>query len=403
MNIIKQYQGLRKEIYVLAIGKMITCFGAMVWPMMTLIFSSRLNISASETATYLLIMNVIQIPCLMLSGYLSDRFNKRNIIIICDLVTVISYLIISVFDISMKTIPIFFIAGLFAMMEHPAYDALVADLSHAHQRDKAYSLTYLGANLGMVLSPTIGGMLFENHLQFLFFINSITTLISTILLVIFIKDVTPCEEEKKDSIETQGKIFSFLNHNRLIIFYLLCHIFIEFIYNQYLFLLPLNFDRLYQMQSAKYYGYLTSVNAFIVVVGTPIITSLSQRVSDLNKIFISTFLFMISLSMYIFIQGLMPLYFVSMFIFTCGEIFNALGQQPYLTKHVPPRYRGRVLSIQRMSCTFFVAVAQKGMGILIDDHSMVFMWSFVCVITWIGIFLVFILKRIDAKNDSITS
>lgn len=69
------------------------------------------------------------------------------------------------------------------MMEHSAYDALVADLSHTYQREKAFSLTYLGANLGMVLAPTIRGLLFINLLDFAFFIDSFTILISTLLII----------------------------------------------------------------------------------------------------------------------------------------------------------------------------------------------------------------------------
>lgn len=46
---------------------------------------------------------------------------------------------------------------MFATIEGPSYDALVADLSDSESREKAYSLQYLGMNLGLVLSPTIAG------------------------------------------------------------------------------------------------------------------------------------------------------------------------------------------------------------------------------------------------------
>lgn len=71
---------------------------------------------------------------------------------------------------------LFFIASAFAALEHPSYQALIADLTDPSERERAYSLSYLGTNLGLVLAPTIGGFLFENHLNFSFVIASLATL-----------------------------------------------------------------------------------------------------------------------------------------------------------------------------------------------------------------------------------
>ena len=143
MKILNQYRGLRREIYVLAFGKTVTCLGATVCPMMTLILSRKLGMDASSIASLLIVFQVVSIPCMMITGYLSDHFPKKKIIIIYDMITAIGYFIMSVFDVNIYTIVLFFIAGLFAMMEHPAYDALIADLSSEKDREKAYSLSYL--------------------------------------------------------------------------------------------------------------------------------------------------------------------------------------------------------------------------------------------------------------------
>ncbi|WP_028044478.1 MFS transporter [Candidatus Stoquefichus massiliensis] len=400
MKILKQYQGLRKEIYVLTFGKVVTCLGAMVWPMMTLILSSKLKMDASHIASLLLIMNIIQIPCMMFAGYIADHFNKKMIIIFCDLVTVAGYLLIALLDINMSTIIIFFIAGLFAMMEHPAYDALIADLSHSNDRERAYSLTYLGANLGMVLAPMIGGLLFAEHLQLSFFIDALSTLASTIMIILMVKDVSVVKSQSDEKYEEaqSGGLWKVLKTRKVLVFYLCCFIVIEFIYSQYQFLLPLNLEQLYGQQGALYFGAMTSLNAIVVVIGTPLLTAWFHRMSDLNKIWISTVLFMLSLSMYIFIQGMIPLYFISMFIFTCGEIFNALGQLPFVTKRIPLSHRGRMNSLQRMLSAIFIAVMQKGVGVLIDHHTMVFMWTLVSILTVIGVMMISVLKKMDQKE-----
>lgn len=398
-NIFTQYKGLRRELYIIAFGRIVTSLGCMIWPMLTLILSNKLDMSASDTASALLIMNIIQIPCIMCAGYLADHYSKRNIIIVCDLVTVFSYFIIAFLDISMTTVIFMFIAGLFAMMEQPAYDALIADLSSSKDRERAFSLNYLSYNLGLILAPTIGGLLFADYLQLSFFIDGASTLCSTVLILLFIKDenISKIENEEYEKKENSS-LFSVLKVRKVILFALFCYMFIELIYSQYLFLLPLNLEQLYGEYGALLYGMLTSANAIIVVCGTPILTSLLKNISDINKILYSVLLFSFSLSLYIFIQRNIPMYFVSIVIFTLGEDINSLGNQPYLTKRIPSSHRARIFSLKRILAAILVAVSQKGMGILIDNYSMTFLWTLVSLVSILGILLVLILRYFDKKE-----
>ena len=160
MGFLKQYMGLRKELYIIFWGRVVTNMGALIWPMMTLILKNKLGYSASQVAGIMMILGFVQLPCTLIGGKLADRFSKRNIIIVCDLVTVVSYFICGFLPIDRKMIPLLAIAALFAQMEWPSYDALVADLSSVNDRERAYSLNYLGLNLGLVLAPILGGFLF---------------------------------------------------------------------------------------------------------------------------------------------------------------------------------------------------------------------------------------------------
>lgn len=44
MKLLSEYRGLRKELYILFIGRMMTNMGSMIWPMFTL--SKKLGLSA---------------------------------------------------------------------------------------------------------------------------------------------------------------------------------------------------------------------------------------------------------------------------------------------------------------------------------------------------------------------
>ena len=105
MGFLKQYMGLRKELYIIFWGRVVTNMGALIWPMMTLILKNKLGYSASQVAGIMMILGFVQLPCTLIGGKLADRFSKRNIIIVCDLVTVVSYFICGFLPIDRKMIP----------------------------------------------------------------------------------------------------------------------------------------------------------------------------------------------------------------------------------------------------------------------------------------------------------
>ena len=186
MKFIDQYKNLGREIYILFFGRIVTSMGALIWPLMTLILKNKMGYDATFIAILTMGMSILQFPMLLLGGKLADTRNRKNVIIVCDLITEVSYVICEMIPLSGVSIALFYIAGLFATIEGPSYDALVADLSDGDTREKAYSLQYFGMNLGLVLAPTLGGLLFENHLGLAFLITALSTFTSTVLIFFFV-------------------------------------------------------------------------------------------------------------------------------------------------------------------------------------------------------------------------
>ena len=88
MSIFEQYKGLRKENYYLFIGKIVTCLGSMIYPVLTLILNQKLGMNATGVATYTVVSGVAILPAIIIGGKLADKYNKKNIIIICDLISI---------------------------------------------------------------------------------------------------------------------------------------------------------------------------------------------------------------------------------------------------------------------------------------------------------------------------
>lgn len=399
-SMFQQYRGLKKEIYILFYGRVVTSMGSMIWPMMTLILSNKMNMEASDIATLLLIMGLAQLPFTLFGGTLADRLNKKYNIIICDLITVISYGICAFIPLSMNVIVLFFIASAFAALEHPSYQALLADLSDFNEREKVYSLSYLGMNLGLVIAPTIGGLLFENYLNIAFLFTSLATFSSTLLILFFVKDIKKQGEQEENIYEretTDRSSFQVLKQNPCILLFILIMAASTLVYSQFNFLMPLNMEMSFGVAGAKYFGMMTSVNALVVIVTTPIFTGLLARLQDTEKMRLGFTLQVCGLGMFIFIQGILWLHFVAMIIFSFGEVINTIGMAPYVSCRVPAGYRGRLHAIELVSRNGFQTISQLGVAYLVEHFMVVQVWEAVVAFGLIVIAGESLLIRMDKK------
>ena len=131
-----------------------------------------------------------------MGGKLADRFPRKNIIILFDGLTVSLYVLAAILPIGNHTAAVIFLASLFQTIEAPAYDALNADYSTTAQREKAFSLSYLGFNLGYVIGASLGGVLFEFHTNLAFLLNGASIFLSTALIFFFVKPENAVSDEE---------------------------------------------------------------------------------------------------------------------------------------------------------------------------------------------------------------
>lgn len=398
-NIFQMYGGLRKEVYILCFGRFVTAMGSLIWPMLTLILKSKLGLDAEQVALWFLAFSVLQLPFSLLGGKLTDRYSKRNLILLFDVISVCMYVLTAILPLSAFSLVIYFVGSLFQGMEWPAYDALIAELTADHEREKAYSLQYLGSNLGVVFAPTIGGLLFNNYLWLAFLISGFAILSSTVLIFFFIPNVI--EKAKiTNTYEAQesGSILSVLKTRKLLLVYLVITCISAIVYAQFNYLLPIQMDEVFSTQGAVFFGILTSINGFVVICCTPTLTQLTLKWADLDRVRLGTLLEIIGICSYFFYRNSLPLYIVSMVIFTIGEILNTLGTSPFLSKRVPSTHRGRFVSVSNIFTTLSSSLGSAVIGRIVVFHTFRAGWLFVAAIGLVLMLLLRLYRRMDKKR-----
>lgn len=400
-NHFSMYTHLPKEIYVLAFGKIMTSMGALIWPMLTLIMSEKLNLNGQTIGMYMMMFSMFMGPFYLLGGKLADKYNKKHIIVTFDLIGNSLYFVCAVLPISMTTLYLLAIASVFQSMEQPAYDALIADLTTYKDRERAYSLNYLAMNLGLVMAPMLGGMLFNNYLNLSFFINGLADISSTLLLLIFIKNVKNTVRDNKAMNEyekgEEGSIFKVFSQRKLFFLLFVISGIAALIYNQFNFLMPLHMEEAFRGTGAFKFGILASINAVVVVIGTPIVTKKFSGVTDVRIMYFGQLLESVGLAFFIFVNRYFVIAVVGIIIFTTSEIFGSISKTPYLTKRIPETHRGRVLSITNSCAGLIGILSNYVIGILIDYYTFHTVWIIIAAIGVVVMILYSIYLRLDKK------
>ena len=356
-----------------------TNMGAMIWPMFTLILSQKLGMSATVIAACIMAFSFVSIPVSLLGGKLADRYNKKNIIVICDLVSIASYIYCSLVPVTITSIVIFAVASLFQTVEWPSYDALVADFSSSRDRERAYSLSYMGSNLGLVLAPTIGGLLFNEHLNFAFLINGLSIAMSTALIFFLIKDTRREKDEDSGGVyekELEGNVsaFSIIRKSRVVILFILASALSNGVYSMYSYLMPLDMGMTYSDRGAVLFGSMSSVNCFVVIAFTAVITHLFRKLRDSGKMLLGEGMIVTGYLIFVLFIRQPWLCFVSITVFTFGEIFNTISSSPFLTRRIPASHRGRILSVMNVACGLSSSGIQLAVGALYDNMGSSSAW-----------------------------
>ena len=366
-QLITQYGGLKQEIYILFIGKLVTAMGSFVWPMLTFLLTTKLGLSDGTSTLLIATASVLSFPAALLGGKLADRFSRKSIIIVFDCLTVGFYILAAIMPLTIGTAVILFMAGLFQTIESPAYDALNSDYSTSSQREKAYSLSYLGFNLGYVVGASVAGMLFEKYIRLAFCINGLAILISTILIIFFVHKknaVTEDEAAMQTSyseyelpIDEKISVLTVLKQRPVLIYMMIVGCLASMPGNLMGLLLPLQLKEGLQEAGATLYGYLNSVNGLVVILCTPVLTVLLKKFTEIPKTIMGLFLFVAGTALFSVGNAAVTL-FLGMFVFTVGEVITVLGANPYASRRIPASHRGRVGGISSVVHSVFSSLTQ---------------------------------------------
>lgn len=289
----------------------------------------------------------------------------------------------------------------------PASSAILIDLTHTEKRKAAFSLLYLGHNIGFAIGPVIAGFLFNNFIEWIFLGDALTTGISLLLVFFFVAESLPAKEEIVESLPGEddperaekGSLFEALWQRPFLLAFIAVMIILTFIYSQCAFSLPLQLLEIFKDAGPGNYGLLMSANAIIVITLTTLVIHLTNRIKPALTVSLSSLLYAAGFGMIFFIRS-MPLFLISTGIWTVGEILAATNSSVYIANHTPISHRGRFNAIMPIIHASGFAMSPLVIGVFIEELSLLFVWPLLFLLGIMAAAALFLLFRIEktAKN-----
>ncbi len=188
-------------------------------------------------------------------GRLSDRFGRKPILMICQIGTVCSFLLLA----TANDIPGLFLArfadGVFSG-QIPILRAYIADMTDTEPEKRAKEMSKFGIGFasGMILGPALGGLLSIVHVQFPAFFSAGVAVVATILTYTVLIESMPKQrilflKQQREALKLNGefrkiRLFSWQLVLRLAQFFMLVLAF-----NAFISTLPIYLDERFHVES----------------------------------------------------------------------------------------------------------------------------------------------------------
>ena len=361
MNYLSQFRGLPKQVYILCLVRWITGMGSLVFTFSSLILTGLVGLTTSQAGFVAMCYAAANVAGAIVGGKMADYYGRKRIYFWFTVVTCVFYVIASFYCTTILIVPLSICAFFFGSGCYPIVSAMVADSAKGPKSPECFSLLYLCHNLGFAVGPALGGALLADHLPWVYRIQAGMFLLGAVILFLCTEEVykVPTKEERMaakvkrnaarftmDDPESTLHVstLQMLLQTKILLIFIVTLAIATTLYCGIGFILPLQFKDSFGLAAGGIYGgRIWTVNALMVVFGTPVIMKYTKSHHQFNCMALGCLLYCIGFGAYGYIKAL-PLFFVSVVIWSIGEILISTGAGVFIAEHSPASHVARFQS-----------------------------------------------------------
>jgi len=327
-----------------------------------------------------------------MGGKLADWIGRKIVIIVLSVLGAAIYIIIAFISESMLIPYLIILAGFLKSGAFPAINALIIDSTNKGNRNDAFSLLYLGHNIGFAVGPLAAGFLFVNYINLIFLIDALTTLAALIPIAFFVKETLHAKTDFYPDNSTLNESEKAETGNVIKIFFRR-----PILYGLASFSLPLYLEDLFSTKGAKFFGTLMTVNAVIVIIMTIFLIAAMKKFNPIISIGFAGILFAAGFGI-LFYSRFFYLFIVSTIIWTFGEIINSVSSNVLVANYSPMTHRGRFNAIISFISGAGFAVGPVLTGIFVRYRGMKNVWPLTFYLSLFAAIMMGVLFLVEKKT-----
>ncbi|MFS0752473.1 MDR family MFS transporter [Oceanobacillus sp. 1P07AA] len=399
-----------------------TLFNMLFWmyfPFLTIYFSE--SIGVIEAGIMMTAPSIISIFGGMLGGYIADEYGRRKIMLIGSFIQAMFFALFALSISPWFDYMAFIGISLGKSFYRPASSAMVADLVSDQERRNVFATFASANNIGAVLGPVIGAVLFFQYRTELLWTCTFVTFLYSGIILALMRETIPIQKSKQNTtafsvIMKHWKSYLHILKDKVYLYYIIGGMFITVSMMQldlYLALYVKNYiqtqtlfsigDWSFSLNSEQIFGWMIGLNGLLFVLLVIPVTKKINGWSDRNALILAA-----SLSgMGMFSVGLSTniwLLFILTVIFTIGEIIHGPVVQNFAVSYAPKNARGQYIGASDLQYSFGRFIAPFTV-ILSSIFPPIFIFGFIllcaCIsaIIYIKMFHIIDLKKKEAIEN----
>ncbi|GIN12393.1 MFS transporter [Shouchella clausii] len=365
------FRELHVNIKVRIIHNFISRFvGSMILPFMAIYLS--VHFGATLAGVLLLFSVVVGFLVSLISGYFSDYYGRRKIIVASEGIRFLSFVVMAICNSPLITAPLItfimmLVNTLCTGLSIPANDAMLIDVSTKKQRKFMYTIIYWSGNLSVAIGGVLGAFLFSNYLFQLFVVLSILSFLITLLVGLFIKEsYTPNNERIAARKHIVGllKNYNFVVKDKTFILFMIASVLIfsaEFHLVNYISIrlaesMPIHEVLGWDINGVQAIGILKSENTLLVLILMLFVNKLVFKFNNKKVLLLSALVFATSYSLMPITDSLYVLMLL-MFVATIGEVLFGPLEQTYFASMAPDEHRSSYMAFNALKGDLALLIA----------------------------------------------
>ncbi|EMA2445180.1 MFS transporter [Vibrio fluvialis] len=356
----------------------------MAWPFLIVFLYQDYGATAVEVGTMLASSAVVGAVTGLYSGYLSDKFGRKWVMVAGALAASVAYTGIGLANQIWHFYVLIILAGLMRpMIEAPAKAVLGDNLSNLKDRELAMNIRYFLLNLGGAIGPLIGITLGLAHPQVLFIATGITYLIYALWLLMAIERKGHHVKPDTSLLPKFARTLRVISKDSIFVKMMIANFIMMFVYAQMESSIPQVIVRSSVSDAAQLVASLVLVNTLTIIIFQFPTLKWLEHVPLFVRTRIGMVLMMLAQVGFLFTPTDWPYgWYIAGFILSMGEVIAFPTLNVQIDRMAPAHLRGSYFGAAALYSLGF-AIAPLVGGVVIESLNPSWLFGF-CIVLCLG-------------------